>query len=159
MRVVQNPTNTEYLCAMIAKHFRNLNINFVVGPTTAGIVLAYEVAKKLGTPCLFAEKVGEERFFKRGLQPKKGDRVLVVDDILTTGKSINEVIRALEQHQAEVAAIAVLVDRSEEGLRFAQIPFFACLTSPAKAFAPGNCPLCQQRLPLTIPGGAKAPQG
>ena len=155
MRVVQHPQACERLCQIIAEHYKDLEIDFVAGPTTAGIILAYEIAKKLNKPCLFAEKVDEERQFKRGLELQKGQKVLVADDILTTGKSVNEVINAVEQAGAIVAAIAVLVDRSENGLKFNDIPVFSCLRAPAAVHKPENCPMCKQGIPLSILGGAK----
>ena len=155
MRVVQNPKFTERLCSIIAEHCKNTDIDLVAGPITAGIILAYEVAKKLDKPCIFAEKAGNERQFKRGIQLKKDDKVLVVDDILTTGKSVNEVINAVEQAKAKVVSIAVLVDRSQDGLEFGSIPLFSCLRAPSKAFEPSCCPLCKKNMPLTILGGGK----
>ena len=155
MRVVQNPWHTERVCAIIAEYYKNLDIDFVAGPTTAGIILAYEIGKKLGKPCLFAEKSKEGRCFKRGLELKKGDKVLVVDDILTTGKSVNEVLDAVEKAGARAVAIAVLVDRSENGLQFGEIPLYCCLRAPSIAYEPQKCPLCQKKIPLSILGGAE----
>jgi len=158
IRVVQHPKATERLCQIIAEYYKDLEVDFVAGPTTAGIILAYEVAKKLNKPCLFAEKVGEERQFKRGLELQKEQTVLIVDDILTTGKSVNEVIAAVKQVGATVAAIAVLVDRSEKGLKFNDIPVFSCLRAPAAAYKPEDCPMCKQKMPLAVLGGAKKSQ-
>jgi len=155
MRVVQHPKTCEHLCKIIVKHYKDLEVDFVAGPTTAGIILAYEIAKKLNKPCLFAEKVGEERQFKRGLELSKGQKVLIIDDILTTGKSVNEVITAVEKAGAIVIAIAVLVDRSEKGLKFNNIPVFSCLRAPAVAYKPDDCPMCKQGVPLSILGSAK----
>ena len=108
-RVLQFPKYTEQLCRLISKHFNDKNVEVVAGPTTGGIILAYETAKQLGVRGIFAEKEkGEKRSFKRGFGIRAGERVLVVDDILTTGKSVREVLELVFFHglrEAEVAEV------------------------------------------------------
>ena len=152
-RVLQYPAYTEQLCKMISDHFRPEDIQVVAGPTTGGIVLAYEVARQLGLRGIFAEKTGEdERAFRRGFGIGPGDRVLIVDDILTTGSSVRQVVSAVEKQGGKLLGIGVLVDRSKEGIDFG-VPLFSCLRSITEAYKPEGCPLCQAKIPLVKPGG------
>ena len=154
-QVLQYPENTEKLCAMIAANFRGQGIRVVAGPTTPGIILAYETARQLGVRGIFAEK-GENgvRAFRRGFKISPGEKVLIVDDILTTGKSVREVIGAVEATGGEVAGIGVLVDRSTQPLDFGA-PLYSCLRAEAVAYKPEECPLCQEGIPLVKPGSSK----
>ena len=96
----------------------------MAGPTTGGIIIAFEVAKQLGVRSIFAEKEGQERVFRRGFNISPGGRVLIVDDILTTGKSVDEVIAAVKKLEGIVTGIGVLVDRSEQERDFG-VPLFS----------------------------------
>jgi len=152
-KVLQFPSYTEQLCRMIANHFRKQKIQVVAGPTTGGIILAFEVARQLGVRGIFAEKEGEkERAFRRGFTINPGERVLIVDDILTTGNSIREVMTAATRLGGIIVGIGVLVDRSEQKIEFG-VPLFSCLRSETITYQPQNCPLCAAKIPLVRPGG------
>ncbi len=152
--MLQFPQYTRQLCRLISDHFRNQNIEGVAGPTTGGIILAYETAKQLGVRGIFAEKENsEKRSFKRGFGIKSGERVLVVDDILTTGKSIREVLELVKEQGGEVIGIGVLVDRSEKEHDFG-FPLFSCLRSVTPTYKPEECPLCAAGIPLVKPGSS-----
>ena len=154
--VLQYPNYTEQLCRMIADHFRGHNVQVVAGPTTGGIILAFEVARQLGVRSIFAEKEGEERSFRRGFKVNPGERVLIVDDILTTGGSIREVIDAVQKLRGDIIGIGVLVDRSDGALDLGY-PLFSCLRSATAAYRPEECPLCTAKVPLTKPGSSQPP--
>jgi orotate phosphoribosyltransferase len=149
-RILQWPDLTGPLCELIAKHFAD-TADLVAGPTTGGIILSYETARHLGLRSIIAEKRddGGGREFKRGFEIGPGDRVLVVDDVLTTGGSIREVLDAVRERGAEVAGVGVLVDRTAGGVDFG-VPFFACLTVQVASWAPAECPLCAQGVALTV---------
>jgi orotate phosphoribosyltransferase len=152
-RVLQYPEHTEALCRLIADHFRSQKIEVVAAPTTGGIILAFEVARQLGVRGIFAERINEkERAFRRGFTINPGERVLIVDDVLTTGKSIREVIAAVERLKGNIVGIGVLVDRSEQSIDFGY-PLFSCLRVETVAYSPEDCPLCAARIPLVRPGG------
>jgi len=152
-RVLQFPNYTEQLCHLIADHFRKHAIQVVAGPTTGGIILAFEVARQLGVRGIFAEKEGEkERAFRRGFSIDPGERVLIVDDILTTGSSIHEVMAAVNREGGIVIGIGVLVDRSEQKIEFG-VPLFSCLRAETITYSPQDCPLCAAGVPLVRPGG------
>jgi orotate phosphoribosyltransferase len=152
-KVLQFPNYTGQLCGMIADHFRKQKIQLVAGPTTGGIILAFEVARQLGVRGIFAEKAGEkERAFRRGFSVNPGERVLIVDDILTTGSSIREVMAAVAGLGGIVVGIGVLVDRSEQKIEFG-VSLFSCLRSETITYPPQDCPLCAAKIPLVRPGG------
>ena len=152
-QVLQFPNYTEQLCRMIASHFLKLGVQVVAGPTTGGIILAFEVAKQLGVRGIFAEKEGAVRVFRRGFTIDSGERVLVVDDILTTGGSIREVTAAVASRGGRVIGIGVLVDRSEQKVDFG-VPFFSCHRAAAITYVPDACPLCAAQIPLVKPSGS-----
>ena len=153
-RILEHPDFTQRLCSMIAQRFAGERVEAVAGPTTGGIILAYEVARQLGVPAVYAEKEGEKRSFRRGFVPEPGERILVVDDVLTTGKSVREVLDAVTGLGGNVVGIGVLVDRSEQDLKFGY-PLFSCLRAAAITHKPEGCPLCVQGLPLVKLGSSK----
>jgi orotate phosphoribosyltransferase len=150
-RILQYPHLTAKLCRLIAQHFKQQRIDVVVGPTTGGIILAFETARQLGTRGIFAEKEGGVRVFRRDFEIGPGERVLIVDDILTTGSSIRETINAVGRLGGIIIGIGVLVDRSEKDLDF-NVPFFSCLRAPTTVYSPQECPLCVAHMPLVKPG-------
>jgi orotate phosphoribosyltransferase len=154
-QVLQYPQYTQELCRLIADHFRDWNIQVVAGPTTGGIILSYEVARLLGLRGIFAEKKegSPERVFRRGFAIRPGERVLLVDDILTTGGSVRETIAAINQLQGKLVGVAVMVDRSTGPIDFG-VPLFSCLRTAAVTYKPEECPLCAARVPLVKRGGS-----
>ena len=153
-KVLQYPNYTEQLCRQISEHFQEQQIQVVAGPTTGGIILAFEVARQLGVRGIFAEKEGSRRAFRRGFTISPGERVLIVDDILTTGGSIREVMAAVAACQGIIVGIGVLVDRSEQPVEF-DVPLFSCHRAITQAYNPDNCPLCAAGIPLGKPGSSQ----
>lgn len=157
-RMLERPEYTKKLCAMIADQFKCNDIEVVAGPTTGGIIIAYEVAAQLGVRCIFAEKEENgKRAFRRGFKLDRGERVLVVDDVLTTGKSVREVLEAVNERGGVVAGIGVMVDRSEYDLGLGY-PFYSCLHSVTPAYKPDECPLCRAGVPLVKLGSSHQPE-
>jgi orotate phosphoribosyltransferase len=156
-RVLQYPEFTEKLCRMIADRYRQGGVQVVVGPTTPGIILAYETARQMGVRSIFAEKdeAGGGRVFRRGFHIEPGEKVLIVDDILTTGGSVREVMEAVQRLGGAIAGIGVLVDRSAQKVDFG-VPFYACHRAEEITYAAATCPLCAQGIPLVRPGSSKA---
>jgi len=156
-RVLQYPNYTEQLCRLIADHFRSQKIQVVAGPTTGGIILAFETARQLGVRGIFAEKESTgERAFRRDFGITSNERVLIVDDILTTGSSIREVMAAVAKQGGTVVGIGVLVDRSEQEVGFG-VPLFSCHHSKTITYPPQDCPLCAAKIPLIKPGSSQKP--
>jgi len=156
-RVLQFPSHAEKLCGMIADHFRPQEIQVVAGPTTGGIILAFEVARQLGIRGIFAEKEGtDQRAFRRGFTISPGERVLVVDDIITSGSSVRQVIEAVTMEGGIVSGVGVLVNRSEQEIDFG-VPFFSCHRAKTLTYPPDNCPLCAAKIPVMKPGTTQNP--
>ena len=154
--VIQYPEFTEKLCKMIADHYKNAGAQVVAGPTTPGIILSYVTAKYLGIRSVFAEKdeTAGGRVFRRGFEIKPGEKVLVVDDVMTTGGSVSEVIAAVKKLGGEVVGVGVLVLRSAKEPDFG-VPFYACLKTDVVTYDPKVCPLCKQGIPLVKRGSSK----
>jgi len=153
-QVLQYPEYVQILCKKLAEKFEKDKIEVVVGPTTGGIIIAYEVAKNLKTRSIFAESEEGKRIFKRGFQLNEGERTLIVDDILTTGGSINEVVNLVKENKGDIVGIGVLLDRSGGKVKF-DYPLKALATVEAKTYHPDNCPLCKENVLLVKPGSKK----
>lgn len=152
-RMLQYPEPTGILCAMIADHFRKRKPSVVVGPTTGGIILSFETARQLGTRGIFAERDGNARALRRDFVVERGEKVLLVDDVLTTGKSIQETLDAVRGAGGEVVGIGVMVDRSQVTPDFGA-ELYACLRAPAVSYPADECPLCAAGIPLKKPGSS-----
>ena len=154
--VLQWPQHVQMLCAEIARRFQQDSIETVLGPTTGGILLAFEVARQLGVRAVYAEKEDGQRLLRRGLKLPPGTRTLIVDDILTSGGAVRECLDLANAHRAVVVGCAVLVDRSggsvELGCRLESL-----LAVRAETFAAEECPLCAAGEPLRKPGTSSAP--
>ena len=150
--VLQHPLYVEKLCKAIAENFKDSNIETVVGPVTGGIILAHETGKALGTRAIFTERVNEKMTFRRGFTLHEGERVLIVEDVVTTGGSVREVIDVVKQFGGVPVAVAMLVDRSGGKATFDGVPNFALLHMDVETYAPENCPLCAKGVPLTKRG-------
>jgi orotate phosphoribosyltransferase len=151
-RLLERPPQTDALCRMIADWARPMNPGVVTGPTTGGLLISYEVARHLGLRSIFAEKNEDGspgRSFQRGFEIAPGERVLVVDDVLTTGGSIRDVIDAVRAANGQLIGVAVIIDRSAGKVDFG-VPFFGCLTLDLPTYTPDECPLCAGGVPLTI---------
>jgi len=157
-QVLQWPVRTAALCADIAKWARELKPVTVAGPTTGGIILAHEVARQLELRAVYAERNerGPGREFRRGGTLASGERVLVVDDIMTTGGSVQETIDAVRRASAQVVGAAVFVDRSG-GVARLDVPLHALWTIDIATYSSDDCPQCSAGVPITKPGTTPAP--
>lgn len=156
--LLRNPPATERVCRGFVAAFNDADVHVVVGPMTGGILLAFEVARQLGVMAAYAEREGERgRTFRRGTVFTPGARVLVVDDILTTGSSVRETLDALAAHPVTVVGVGVLWDRSGGTVAFG-VPLVALHAEAIAAYAPADCPLCAAGVPLVKPGTTTTPQ-
>jgi len=156
-QVLQWPVRTAELCADIAEWARALAPRSVAGPTTGGIILAHEVARQMALRAVYAERTesGRGREFRRGFELGSDERVLVVDDIMTTGGSVQETIDAVRDAGARVVGAAVLVDRSG-GAATLEVPLHALWRVDIPTYAPVDCPQCAAGVPVLKPGTTPA---
>lgn len=150
--VLQQPKYTEKLCQAMAEKFKDANIEAVVGPMTGGILLAHETGKALGTRAIFTERVDGKMTFRRGFSLHEGERCLIVEDIVTTGGSIKEVIEVVKAHGGIPVAVSMLVDRSGGKADFGDVPCTALLHMNVETYKPEECPMCKQGLAMTKRG-------
>ena len=150
--VLQKPVYTEKLCRAMAEKFKDANIETVVGPVTGGILLAHETGKALGTRAIFTERENGKMTFRRGFTLHEGERVLIVEDIVTTGGSIREVIDVVKEHGGIPVAVSMLVDRSGGKATFGDVPSTALLHMDVQTYKPEECPLCKAGIPMTKRG-------
>jgi len=150
-RVLEHPKYTEMLCKELAAKFEHDNVTLVVGPMTGGILLAYEVGKNLNTKAIFTERVEGKMKFRRGFTIKPDDRVLIVEDIISTGGSVQEVIDEVEKSKAEIVGIGCLIDRSG-GKALFEYPLRPLVKMDVVAFKPDEVPEWLAKIPVTKPG-------
>lgn len=150
-KVLQYPQHGGRLGEALAASFQDQEIDLVIGPATGGILVAYEVGRALGTKAIFAEREQGEMTLRRGFQLEPGQKVLVVEDVITTGGSVKEVIDLVRAHGAEPIGVGVLVNRSGGKADFG-LPLVSLLEMKIEAYEPEACPLCQEGLPAIKPG-------
>jgi orotate phosphoribosyltransferase len=153
--LLRNPAATSQVLEPLAAQLASWDIDIIVGPTTGGILLAFELARQLGLPAAYAERKGEGlsgREIKRSTVLPAGSKVFVIDDILTTGGSIAETLNALKDWPVEVVGIAVLADRSAGSVKFGKIPMMPLLSLDIQSWDADDCPLCAAGIPLVKPG-------
>ncbi len=149
--VLQQPDIATRLCAALAEHFRNSNIEAVIAPALGGVFVSHETARALGVRALFAERVNGTLTLRRGFTIKPGERLLVVEDVITTGKSTRETIEVVTQAGGIVVAAASLVDRSG-GKAELGVPYKALVTLEVPSFTAAECPLCKAGSAPVKPG-------
>ena len=153
-RVLEYPEYTEKLCLDIAEAFKNDKIELVIGPMTGGIILAHEVAKALKVRSMFTERVDNIMSLRRGFNFKKETRILLVEDIVTTGGSIFEVIELIKSLEGNIAGVGYLVDRSGGKVNFG-VKQYPLVSLDIVTYSQENCPLCKANIKLVKPGSKK----
>ncbi len=137
-RVMQYPDKLERLCAGLAAPFQSADVELVIGPATGGIVLAYETARQLSCRGAFVEKDGSGGMaLKRGFRLDPGTRVLLVEDIVTTGGTVRKAIDHLRERGAEIVGLSILIDRSAGEAKF-DCEFHSLATLEMKSYAPDD---------------------
>jgi orotate phosphoribosyltransferase len=148
-RILEDPPLVERVAAALAAQARPLAPTVVVSAAVGGIVLGYETARRLGTLGIFVEKENGVPALRRGFALGAGDRAFVVEDVVTTGGSVREVLDVVRAHGATVAGVGVIVSRARVDFG---VPTTALLEIPIESFAPESCPQCAAGEPITEPG-------
>ena len=154
-QVLQHTTQATRVCRELAQRFKQARPSVVIGPATGGIIVAHEIARALGIKAMYAERVDAEMQLRRGFAVTKQDRVLIVEDAITTGESARKVAELVEALGAKVVGIGTIVDRSGGRVRFPGYRYAKLLALAFETFKPHDCPLCSEDVPLSRPGRPK----
>lgn len=149
-RLLCQPQDAEAVCRALAQRFDGTHIDLVVGPALGGVIVAHEVARALGTPAYFTERKEAEMQLRRGFAIERGARVLVVEDVVTTGGSVQEVVRLVRAAGAEVVGVGSIIQRAASSPF--DVRYESLLRVQAVAWDVPDCPLCKQGLPAVKPG-------
>ena len=143
---------SEIVCKALAEKLAGEKIDLVVSPAIGGILMGYEVARQLGVPNIFAERENGEMTLRRGFSIEKGTKVVVVEDVVTTGGSVKEVVKLMQSMGAEVVAVASLVDRSNGNVDFG-VKYVNLISMEVVSYEADECPLCKEgKIELIKPG-------
>ncbi len=150
--VLQYPEFAEKIARLLAEPFENKKVKVVIAPALGGIIICHEVARVLGARAIFAERLSSgEMTLRRGFEIESGENVLVVEDVVTTGRSTKVIIGLVEKAGGAILGCGFIVDRSSGKVSFHQ-DTKALLTLEMKTYNPDDCPLCREGIPLVKPG-------
>ncbi|MFO7953039.1 MAG: orotate phosphoribosyltransferase [Bacillota bacterium] len=149
-QLLQYPEYVETVGSKMAAPFREQGIETVIGPAMGGVILAYEVARQLGARAIYAEPDGDKMVLKRGFKVDQGERVLVVEDAVSTGGSVQKVIDLLRSLAAEPAGVSVIFDRSSGKVDFG-LSTSSVFVMEIESYDPEECPMCKEGIPLEKP--------
>jgi orotate phosphoribosyltransferase len=153
-KVLQFPKYAESLSKLILEYFEDQKIETVISPAIGGIVVGQEVGRQLGVKTIFSERQEGEMKLRRGFSLNKDEKVLVCEDVVTTGGSVFEVIELVKSYGAIPIGAGYIVDRSNGKVKFG-ISQFSCMKMDVKSFQPEECQLCKTGLPIEKPGSRK----
>lgn len=150
-RVLQYPKYLHLFAGEIAKHFEYADIEVVISPAIGGIVVGTEVGRMMGARTLFSERKDSTMELRRGFELKPGERTLIVEDVVTTGGSVFEVVELVKQANAKLAGVGYIVDRSNGKIQF-DSKHFSVLQMDVVTYKPEECPLCKAGSQAIKPG-------
>ena len=150
--VLQYPEYAQALCKALAKKYQGKKIDVVIAPALGGILVSYELAKALGVRSIFTERKEGKQQLRRNFKIKKGENVLVCEDVITTGGSTKKVIDIVKTFGGKLTGIACIIDRSGKNNLFGKTKLTALKKMNIKTYSPENCPLCRKKIPLDKPG-------
>ena len=150
-RILEHPRALDDVCRAMSETVQNQNVELVLGAAIGGILIAGGVGRYLDVKHIFSERVDGKMELRRGFSITKGQRIIIVEDIITTGGSVFELIQLVKDYEAEIVHVVNLVDRSSGDANF-KVPTTALLTIPSESWEPEDCPLCQQGVVITKRG-------
>jgi len=151
-KLLQYPDKAAKALSVVVEKLKDVEIDIVVGPAMGGIIVAYELGRQLGKPAIFTEREEEKMTLKRGFHIEKGQKVLIAEDVVTTGKSSYEAIKVVEELGGIVVGIGCLADRSNGDLKY---PVYGGTKLEIKTYDKEDCPLCKEGLAIVKPGSRK----
>lgn len=156
-KLLRFPALSEEVLSSVTEQVKNMPITKVCGPAMGGVIVSYELARQLGVESIFTERKDGEMQLRRGFTVGKGDKILIAEDVITTGKSTMETVRALEALGAEVIGAACIADRRAPDCDFA-LPVYAALKLAIESYEPDDCPICKAgKIQLEKPGSREMP--
>jgi len=150
-RLIEQPKSLDFICSSMAKLYRNEEINVVLGAAIGGILISSGVGRKLNMKHIFTERVNGVMELRRGFSLNKNSKVLIVEDIVTTGGSIFELIEVVKSCNAEVVGITSILDRNEKSINFG-FPYKSLIQYPVNSWGIDQCPQCLDKIALTSRG-------
>jgi len=152
-QVMQYPGFMHNLCSELGRKFRGEDIDVIIGPAIGGIIISHVMAQVLGpwVRAIFTERENGKMTLRRSFEIKKDEKVLVVEDVTTTGGSVREVIDIVKERGGQVVGVGVLIDRSGGRIDFG-VKMKSLLTLDIKSYQPEECPLCKKGIPIVKPG-------
>jgi len=150
-KVLQYPEHTAYIAQVIAEGFKGEKVDIVLAPAIGGIVIGYELARALGAKSLFTEREDGKMTLRRGFEIPKGAKVVIAEDVVTTGGSTREVIAIAKEYGANIIGACSMVDRTGGRLDLG-VKFVAAYSKAMVSYDPDECPLCKEGLPIVKPG-------
>ncbi|MEW8973459.1 MAG: orotate phosphoribosyltransferase [Tissierellaceae bacterium] len=151
-KLLMYPDKAEKAIGKIVEKLDDIDFDIVVGPAMGGIIVSYELARQTSKPSIFVEREDGEMKLRRGFTIEKGQKVLIAEDVVTTGKSSYEAIKVVEDNGGEVVGIACVVDRSNGDIRY---PIFSGIKLNLNTYEKDECPLCRENKPIVKPGSRK----
>lgn len=150
-KLLQYPDKAEKVLKVVADKLKDVDFDMVVGPAMGGVVVSYELARQTGKPGIFAERQDGTMTIRRGFEIKKGQKIIISEDVITTGKSFLEVADIIKAEGAEVVGICCIVDRRAEGVEI-EYPLYSAVKLEVKSYEKEECPLCKEGIPYIKPG-------
>lgn len=150
-KVLQYPEHLTTICKRIADNFADKNVETVISPAIGGIVVGTEVGRQLGVKTIFAERKDGGMMIRRGFRLEPKERVLVIEDVITTGGSVAEVIELIKLSGATLVGVGSVVDRSNGRVKLAD-DHFSVLSMEVVSYTPEDCPLCKEGVTIDAPG-------
>lgn len=151
-KLLQYPDKAERVLKVVKDKIKDLDFDIIVGPAMGGIIVAYELGRQTGKPAIFTERENGVMTLRRGFEIEKGQRVLIAEDVVTTGKSSLETAEVLRSLGAEVIGICCIVDRSAEKV---ELPVYGAVKLHIESYDKSQCPMCKQGTPYVKPGSRK----
>ncbi|MBC8492027.1 MAG: orotate phosphoribosyltransferase [Candidatus Marinimicrobia bacterium] len=153
-RIFEQPKIHERLISEILSHFDTTEVKTILGPALGGVIMASEAARQLNIRAVFSEKEDSRLTLRRGFKLSSGEKVLILDDIVTTGGSVKETITIAENAGAKILGIGILADRSGGRVKFGY-RHHALMNLDLPVYKPEECPMCKEKMPLIKPGSRK----
>ncbi len=150
-RVLQYPEYASILCQQLSKKFRHLGVTTVIGPALGAVVVAQEMGRALSVRSIFSERKDGKMTLRRGFELAMGEKILAVEDVITTGGSLKEVLELVKEVGGDVVSVGALVDRSQGKVDFG-VPMETLIQLDVETYDPKDCPLCKSGVPIDKPG-------